>query len=207
MQTESVNAGATSLIHSIRRPDRPQQQTTTRRTVPSKRRRGIRALRSRKPRRNHTDTASKPQLLDLGIPHECSTGLPDRKKQTRHGARVPGEFGNTSGGISGESRTEAKAASYVKYALPQSFDIQIISGRYPHIMPEQQRKAAKRRIFGAACGCTEPAGETPSTSAEIPRESAQPALQQRQRAERKRRGGHGMRGSRAKERVKCGPQS
>jgi len=31
MQTESVNAGATSLIHSIRRPDRPQQQTTTRR--------------------------------------------------------------------------------------------------------------------------------------------------------------------------------
>ena len=56
------------------------------------------------------------------------------------------------GGISGESRTEAKAASYVKYALPQSFDIQIISGRYPHIMPEQQRKAAKRRIFGAACG-------------------------------------------------------
>ena len=63
---------------------------------------------------------------------------------------------------------EAKAASYVKYALPQSFDIQIISGRYPHIMPEQQRKAAKRRIFGAACGCTEPAGETPSTSAEIP---------------------------------------
>ena len=79
-----------------------------------------------------------------------------------------GNSANTSGGISGESRTEAKAASYVKYALPQSFDIQIISGRYPHIMPEQQRKAAKRRIFGAACGCTEPAGETPSTSAEIP---------------------------------------
>ena len=63
-----------------------------------------------------------------------------------------GNSANTSGGISGESRTEAKAASYVKYALPQSFDIQIISGRYPHIMPEQQRKAAKRRIFGAACG-------------------------------------------------------
>jgi hypothetical protein len=208
MQTESVNAGATSLIHSIRRPDRPQQQTTTRRK---------RYQANVAGEYGHSGAGSQGGIIrTLPRSLNCLTsvfltnaqlGCLTAKKQTRHGARVPGEFGNTSGGISGESRTEAKAASYVKYALPQSFDIQIISGRYPHIMPEQQRKAAKRRIFGAACGCTEPAGETPSTSAEIPRESAQPALQQRQRAERKRRGRHGMRGSRAKERVKCGPQS